>query len=115
MKTMLWFVLFLVTGCASNSGIVPLGLDTYMVSRQAATGFSGSGTLKAEALTEANEYCVRLGKIMQVVHIEEARPPYIMANFPKAEIQFMCLDRNDAELSRPKFKKDADTTIEIRH
>jgi S1-C subfamily serine protease len=82
-----------------------------MVSRQAATGFSGSGDLKAEALREANQYCVSQKKTMQVVSTSEAKPPYIYGNFPKAEVQFMCLDPNDPELARPKLKKDADTVI----
>jgi len=85
-----------------------------MVSRQAATGFSGSGTLKAEAFQEANQYCTNLGKSLQVVNTHEASPPYILANFPKAEIQFMCLDAKDAELNRPKLRKEADSVIEIK-
>src|SRR4051812_46214013 len=96
-------VALLFTGCASNSGVVPIGKDTFMVSRQAATGFSGSGTLKAEAFQEANKYCQDLGKSLQVVSTHEASPPYILANFPKAEVQFMCLDQKDAELNRPKL------------
>ncbi|MHB1076609.1 hypothetical protein [Thiobacillus sp.] len=104
----------LVSGCASNSGVVPIGTDTFMVSRQAATGFSGSGTLKAEAFQEANQYCVSQHKKLQVVNTSEAQPPYVLGNFPKAEIQFMCLDVGDAELVRPKMKKNADTVIEIR-
>ena len=105
-------VLFL-SACASNSGIVPIGQDTFMVSRQAATGFSGSGTLKAEAFQEANKFCSGQGKSLQVVHTSEAAPPYIFGNFPKAEVQFMCLDARDPELTRPKLKKEADTVIEI--
>ena len=85
-----------------------------MVSRQAATGFSGSGTLKAEAFQEASQYCEKLGKSLQVVSTHEASPPYILANFPKAEIQFMCLDAKDAELNRPKLRKEADTVIEVK-
>jgi len=115
MKFIHVLLVLLLGGCAANSGVVPLGQDTYLVSRQAATGFSGAGTLKAEALKEGNEYCVSQKKVMQVIHTEEARPPYIFGNFPKAEIQFMCLDPNDPELSRPKLRKDADTTIEIRN
>lgn len=107
-------VAVLVTGCASNSGVVPIGTDTYMVSRQAATGFSGSGTLKAEVFQEANQYCVGQHKKLQIVSTSEAQPPYVLGNFPKAEIQFMCLDVGDTELARPKLKKDADTVIEIR-
>lgn len=46
-------VLLVLSGCASNSGVVGTGPDTFMVSRQAATGFSGLGTLKADAIREA--------------------------------------------------------------
>ena len=95
-----------LVGCASNSGVIPIGKDTYMVSRQAATGFSGSGTLKAEAYKEAGSYCVTQNKTLQVVRTDETQPPFILGNFPKAEVQFMCLDANDAEVSRPKLKRD---------
>ena len=115
MKKVIYSALvILVTGCASNSGVVSIGPDTFMVSRQAATGFSGSGTLKAEAFQEANQYCLSQMKKLQVVHTAETQPPYVFGNFPKAEVQFMCLDANDSELVRPKLRKEADTVIEIR-
>ena len=83
--------ILLLVGCATNSGIAPMGQDTYMVARQAATGFSGSGDLKAEALREANDYCMSQKREMQVLSTSEAKPPYIFGNFPKAEVQFKCL------------------------
>jgi len=83
--------LLVLVGCASNSGVAPMGPDTYMATRQAATGFSGSSDLKAEALREANQYCLAQKREMQVVNITEARPPFIFGNFPKAEVQFKCL------------------------
>lgn len=75
-----------------------------MVSRQAATGFSGSGTLKADAFREANEYCSSQKKVVQVVSTTEATPPFVLGNFPKAEVQFMCLEEGDREQGRPKLK-----------
>ena len=69
-----------------------MGDDTYFVSRQAASAFSGPGTLKADALTEANQYCAERNKSLSVMNIAEATPPYIMGNFPKAEVQFKCLE-----------------------
>jgi hypothetical protein len=110
---LLTMCLFLI-GCAANTGVVPIGQDTFMVSRQAATGFSGPGNLKAEAFREANEYCISKGKSLQVVSTTETGPPYIFGNYPKAEIQFMCLDLNDPELKRPKLRKEADTVVEER-
>ena len=115
MKYILLFSLSLfLVGCAANSGIVPIGRDTFMVSRQAATGFPGLGNLKADAFREANQYCMDQGKSLQVVHTSETSPPYILGNYPKVEIQFMCLGENDPELNRPKLRKDADEVIEIR-
>lgn len=93
MKKVLLLCLVLA-GCAANSGVVPMGDERYMVSRQAATGFSGSGTLKADALKEANEYCKRENKSLLVGKITEAKPPYILGNYPKADIEFSCLTRN---------------------
>lgn len=114
MKYIFCLLPFVLAGCASNSGVVPIGADTFMVSRQAATGFSGSGTLKAEAFREANQYCLSTNKKLQVTHTSEAQPPFIFGNFPKAEVQFMCLDAGDPQLTRPNLKKDADSVIEIR-
>ncbi len=63
-----------------------------MVSRQAATGFSGLGTLKADAIQEANQYCLSQDKTLHVISATEAEPPFILGNFPKADIRFSCVD-----------------------
>lgn len=114
MKKYLLLSLLILAGCASNSGIVPIGPETFMVSRQAATGFSGLGTLKADAFQEANQYCNKQNKNIRVVNTNESSPPYVLGNFPRAEVQFMCLDKSDAELTRPKMQIKPDTVIEIR-
>ena len=79
-----------VSACASNSGVISMGKDMYFTSRQAATGFSGAGTLKAETLTEAGGFCGAKGKELEVVSLVEAQPPFILGNFPKADLQFKC-------------------------
>jgi len=90
MKYILIFSVVLF-GCASNSGIVPMGNDTYMVSRQAASGFSGMGTLKADAMKEAYQQCQKTGKSVDVIEAIDTKPPYIFGNFPKTEIRFKCI------------------------
>src|SRR3979409_1844548 len=87
-----------LAGCAANSGVAPTGQDSFMVSRQAATGFSGSGNLKAEALTEAGQYCAARSQVLFVTNSKEVGPPYVMGNFPKAEVEFMCLNPGDPRL-----------------
>lgn len=86
--------LLALTGCAQNSGVVKYQSDIYMVSRQAATGFSGAGTLKSEVLKEANTYCDKQGKDVDVVEEIDAEPPYVFGNFPRSEIRFRCVDRS---------------------
>jgi hypothetical protein len=78
-----------------------MGSDTFIVTRQAATGFSGAGTLKADAISEAAQYCEARGKVLKIVAVTEAKPPYILGNFPKAEVIFKALDPGHPELSRP--------------
>ena len=91
MKYILVITCVALFGCASNSGVVPMGNNTYMVSRQAATGFSGMGTLKAEAMKEAYAQCQKTGKSVEVIETIDAKPPYIFGNFPKTEIRFKCV------------------------
>ena len=98
MKLMRYWLFVLVAGCASNSGGVPAGPETYIVSRQAAMGFAGSGTLKADALREANQHCASQKKALKIVKTTEAQPPYVLGNFPKAAVEFMCLAADDPRL-----------------
>lgn len=91
MKKFLMLAMFILAGCASNSGIVAMGPDTYFVSKQAATGFTGMGTLKGEAIGEAGQFCVSKGKSVQVMTQNDAQPPFILGNFPKTEITFRCV------------------------
>jgi hypothetical protein len=79
-----------LVGCASNSGVVATGAGTYMVSRQAATGFAGLGKLKAEALREAGDFCREGGKTVQLLKSTESEPPYVLGNYPRVEIEFTC-------------------------
>jgi hypothetical protein len=90
----IFLVCLVLSGCASNSGVVPMGDERYMVSRQAAAGAFGPDTLKADALQEATAYCRRENKSLLVGNITEAKPPYTSDNVRKADIAFSCLTRH---------------------
>lgn len=92
-------IVFVFSGCEINSGVAPMGNDTFMVSHQAATGFHGMVGLKVKALRVADDYCKSQGKCLKVIHTVDARPPYIWGNFPKTEVQFMCLEPDDPRLT----------------
>ncbi len=101
------------SGCASNSGVRPMGVNTYIVTRQAATGFSGAGTLKADAIGEAAKFCEAQGKVLKVVAVTEAQPPFIFGNFPKAEVVFKALNPGDPELSRQSEYDASGTQVRV--
>ena len=81
---------FAISGCSSNPGVATMGNDQYMISRQAASGFSGLGALKIDALREAKEHCNTMGKIMTLNTTSDSQPPYVLGNFPRTEITFTC-------------------------
>lgn len=99
-------------GCATQS-VVPIGPDTYLISRQGGGFWAMPSKLKVEALREANSYCDSKGKSFQVVSTNE-RPTGGFGQFPEGEVQFMCLTSGDPDLVRPKLRKEADTVIEVR-
>jgi hypothetical protein len=89
-KVLLLTCAAVLAGCAAHSGIVPMGSGTFMVSKQAATGFPGLGNLKGEALTEANAHCVGMKREMEVLTTTESQPPYVFGNYPRVEVRFAC-------------------------
>jgi putative hemolysin len=79
-----------LAGCASHSGVVPNGQGGYLIAKQAATGFPGLGNLKAEVLDEASQYCGQQGREFLLVKSRETQSPYMLGNYPRAEIEFQC-------------------------
>lgn len=63
-------------------------------------------------IREAQAFCASEQKVFQIVRTDQlgAAP----GRMPSAEVQFMCLDKGDPEIARPKLRKDPDTIIETR-
>lgn len=112
-QSLLIVLLVLLSGCANQSGITQVDPDTFMVSRQADIDFSGIGTLRADAIQAAYHYCINQNKFMRIVDITEYFPPDISRGFPRAEVQFMCLEETDERFTRPKLQKAPDIIIKI--
>jgi hypothetical protein len=82
-----------LAGCASNSGVVPLGQNGYLISRQNATGISGLGDLPARMEADAANFCTAQNKVMVVTQSEYSKGPYVMGNFPRGDLHFRCDER----------------------
>ncbi len=91
----MWRLVFvaatLTAGCASQSGVVDMGGGRYFVSRQAATGIAGMGSLRAKTMQEAGAFCIAQGKRLEVVQVEEPPGPYVLGKYPRTDLTFSCL------------------------
>jgi hypothetical protein len=91
MKSLIPLLAFVLVSCAqTNSGPMPAGKDTYVISRQAGAFPTGKEPLLAEALAEANAKCGKEQKKMLLMSTSENAGPYILGNYPKATIVFRC-------------------------
>ena len=96
----LFACILVLAGCAYNSGVIPMGPDTYMLSKQGGGAWTPANKLLANAMQEANEYCDSMQK--KLMPVQTRVQPAGIGVFPAAELQFMCLTEGDYELRRPK-------------
>lgn len=82
MKCLYVLAFALLSACSSNSGVVPSGNNTYMVSRKGAAGFTDVGTLYAKAVQEAGKYCSGLSQEISAISTDRTKPPYVLGNYP---------------------------------
>lgn len=80
-----------LAGCAAQTGVVATGQETFYASKQAATGLPGLGTLKADLIQQSAAHCAGMGRQLEVVSTSETQPPYLLGNYPRAEITFRCV------------------------
>lgn len=87
-----WIVLAALglAACASDSGVRPLSDDVFYVSRQGASSFSSQDDVRGATMNEAREFCSARHQAFHLAELIEAHPPFILGNFPKAEVRFRC-------------------------
>lgn len=78
-----------LAGCATDTGFVRIGQDTYMKSTMGTfTDFSG-GAVKARLYKQASEFCNEQGR--DISPLESTSKDSGMATYASAEIQFRCV------------------------
>ncbi|WP_225784696.1 hypothetical protein [Xenophilus sp. Marseille-Q4582] len=77
-----------LAGCASKTGIVPIGDGLYMASNMDYMAWS-SGGIKAELFKEANEFCSKQGKALKPVN-SKGEDATLSGRYASAEVQFRC-------------------------
>jgi len=78
-----------LVGCASKTGIVPIGNGIYMSSMQDYSLNYHGGKVKAELYKDAAEFCAKQGKSSVPVSDSE-RDAAFYSQYASAEIKFRC-------------------------
>lgn len=93
-----------ILGC-SSSGPVPMGKDTYLITKGGIGSLISAVSLKADLYKEANAFCHREGKEFQPIRER------IDESVKSAEVQFRCLSKEDPEFQRPNLERSPDVVI----
>lgn len=97
-------------GCVSaDSGVLPIGPDTYQLSVGRAPVAGGPFEARRVALTKAREYCAQSGRELVVLSTNQWGE-----NRGGFDIDFRCLRAGDPELRRPTLRSVPDTVVEVR-
>ena len=92
LTTTLFAVVAILQEClASNPGVTRLSNDQYMLTRQAASGFHGLGSVRIDALREAENHYTDLGQTTLVANTIGSMPAYVVGNRPRTKITFCCV------------------------
>jgi hypothetical protein len=99
----------ILAGCASSSGVMKVGPDTFTISASAVHAAGGSVGARASAYREADAHCRGMGREVLVTNDRTTRDAW---NQGVSEVVFRCLAAGDPELRRPDYRPTPDVVIQ---
>ncbi len=89
--------IILLTGCATSTGVIPSGPDTYTITTDSRAG--GEGAIKIRAIQDAKAYCASSGKKMRTVRPPKlsSRKNFVGNEIPTYNLTFRCLATGDED------------------
>jgi hypothetical protein len=98
----------LAAGCASSTGILPAGPETYTLSEKFAPVRGGSDEAQRVALTKANDYCAAQGRQFVPSTMGQGGPNGYT-------VTFRCLAPNDPAVTAYRLQQAPNVIIEQRN
>lgn len=103
-----------LAGCASSTGILPAGPDTYTISERFAPARGGAVEAERDALTKANDFCGQQGR--QFVPNNMGQAPLDNPYGPTGyTVTFKCLLAGDPAVSSYRLQQGPNLIIEQRN
>lgn len=89
MKRAMVPALVLLAGCASTTGVIPTGSDSYMIAREDNTPAASLGNIKAQAFKDAAAFCAGRGRSLKTISASDT--PRSLGQFPQTTLHFTCV------------------------
>jgi hypothetical protein len=105
--------LSLLTGCASSTGILPAGPDTYTLSEKFAVVRGGGDEAERVALTKANDYCAQQNR--QFVPSNMGQTGNFASPPTGYTVTFKCLPPNDTAVRAFQLQQAPNVIVEQRN
>ena len=70
------------------------GAEQYRVFSHGSSGFVSVASVQSNAEGRAKDFCGKEGKTIKVLQQQTSTPPHVLGNFPRAELIFICVDKN---------------------
>ena len=106
--------LLIFLAACSSTGVIPVGENSYMLSKQTATGFQTAVGVTSDVMEEASGYCSKLNKHF-VIQNMQSRDGVPGRSYATVKLTFGCYDKNDPIYIASQPKRGADHVEEIRH
>ncbi len=84
-------------------GVDATNNDQYRLFSQATTGFVSLEAIKTDVDQRASEFCRDRNQTMKPLTVQTSVPPHILGNFPRAELVFICLEKQNEDLKYNKL------------
>jgi hypothetical protein len=105
----------LLAACASSTGILPAGPDTYTLSERFAPVRGGGDEAQRDALTKANDFCAQQSRVF-VPNNMGAAGNLANPNGPTGySVTFRCLPPNDPAVASYRLQPAPNVIIEQRN
>lgn len=115
MRLGVFLVAMLLAGCASSTGILPAGPDTYTLSEKFAPVRGGGDEAQRVALTKANEFCTEKGRTFVPAMMGQSGAmanPYGPTGYT---VTFKCLLPNDPAVAKYQIQQGPNVIVEQRN
>lgn len=105
------FSVVMLSACSSPpEGVIPIGDGTYEIIKQKSKGLTDLDLWVSEITNEATKFCSQQEKNLKIFTTGKTNPPYGFGHYPRSEIHFKCVAKNENNEINKSAKKAKSVT-----